>query len=211
MSQRAGAFPTLHCLSSASCCRKCPSVSTMHSQNPLLAPLPPHLSPARFSSAVTIWIYLHSTLQAAVRERSRLQDGAGWSPVQHPPAGVHPSNPQCWPQAPLRELQQSLLQGKSCREPGRWHRVGRDPSRRGARRALPQHRMSMVSRCDCRRVLWAQWDITVTLLHNDAEGIWSRNGNSELPEAQPCSLDKLDLRARSPPSTHSPSKSTFIS
>lgn len=52
----------------------------------------------------------------------------------------------------------------------------------------------------------AQRNITKTLRE-------SRGGmaTSELPEAQPCSLDKLDLRARSPPSIHLPSKSAFVS
>lgn len=47
----------------------------------------------------------------------------------------------------------------------------------------------------------AQWDITMMPRESGA-GIAA----SELPEAQPCSQDKLDLRARSPPSTHLPSK-----
>lgn len=34
---------------------------------------------------------------------------------------------------------------------------------------------------------------------------------SELPEAQPCSLDKPDLRARSPPTLILSSESTFVS
>lgn len=160
-----------------------------------------------------MWIYLHSTPQAAVWERSRLQDGAGWGPVQHPPAWVHPSCPQCWPQAPLTELEQPLLQGKSSREPGRGHRVGRDPLpgalQRGTWGALPWHRDSVHGVQLCLHEGFAG-----TVGHHSSmmlRGSGAGTAPSELPEAHPCSLDKPDLRARSPPTPILSSESTFVS
>lgn len=104
-------------------------------------------------------------------------------------------SPQCWPQAPLTDLQQPLLWGKSCREPGRWI----DGEERGLG-AVPQHRQSVHGVLVCLpQGFVAQGDITVMPRESGAA-----MATSELPEAQPCPLDKLDLRARSPPCPQNP-------
>lgn len=79
MSHCAGAFPTL-------CCAAWPlplAPGNSHLLQPLILNpflvLCRHISLFIVSSAITAWLYLHSTCKAVVLEQSRMQNWLGWS------------------------------------------------------------------------------------------------------------------------------------
>lgn len=124
MSHCAGAFPTL-------CCAAWPlplAPGNSHLLQPLILNpflvLCRHISLFIVSSAITAWLYLHSTCKAVVLEQSRMQNWLGWSCTTSlsvcasPPVLGATCRLFCWgwssPSACLRSRERELQQTELC-------------------------------------------------------------------------------------------------